>query len=493
MRYIHGENRYQQIMFPDSIDKYIEADNTVRVIDAFVDSLVLEELGFKISVSHTGRPPYNPSDILKLYIYGYFNKIRSSRKLETETKRNIELMWLLNKLSPDHKTISRFRKENAPVLKNVFRSFVKLCINLNLYGKELIAIDGSKFKAVNSNDKNFNKEKLDALLKRIDDKLEHYLSSLNENDSLEECLDNTSKKDISSIILSLQEKKKKYEDMKTQLKETGETQISLIDPDARRMSATNKTNGVSYNIQSAVDDKNKLILEYDVTNKCNDVNLLFPMAKKVKDLLNINKFSVVADKGYFVATDISECIQNNITPHVSSKYEKVSMCIPSTEQKNQFNEWHNSRGESIFIPERNIGVCSMGQILLPRGYLKAENVAIYSNVKVCKVCKYKEKCSKTYKRLKIKMPEINFKKEYNAENLTLERLNYLPDKNILKKRKTIVEHPFGTIKRHLNSGYCLLKGLENVQGEFALTFLAYNLKRVINILGIDFLLKVLQV
>ena len=489
MKYIQGENRNQKIMFPDLLDDYIEDNNPVRVIDAYVNSINLKDLGFKYSESSTGRPSYNPTDMLKLYIYGYFNKIRSSRKLEAETRRNVELMWLLNKLSPDHKTISRFRKDNVTVLKNVFRNFVSLCLKLNLYGKELIAIDGSKFKAVNSIDNNFNEEKLNFRIKRIDEQLENYLSLLNKNDSVETNSSSYTKDEINQAIISLNEKKKKYTDMKFKLKETGETQISITDPDSKRMNTPNNTNGICYNIQSAVDDKNKLILDYEVTNLANDRNLLFFMAEKSKNILNLDNLTVVADKGYFTATDIAKCINNNITPHVSNKNGKVSMCILSDDNQNHIGQWQSFRGESVYIKERNLGVCSIGQLLFPRGYLKTENAAVFSNVKACKKCPYHDKCIKTFKRLKVKMPRESFSKKYDDRDLFLKQINYSSDQNILKKRKTIVEHPFGTIKRHLNSGYCLLKGLKNVQGEFALTFLVYNLKRAINILGVKSLIK----
>ena len=492
MKYIQGKDRLQKTMFPDLIDDYIEDGNPVRFIDAFVNSLNLKDLGFKYSDSNNGRPPYNPTDILKLYIYGYFNKIRSSRKLETETKRNIELMWLLNKLSPDHKTISRFRKDNATVLKNVFRSFVDLCLELKLYGKELIAIDGSKFKAVNSVDNNFSDKKLTFRIKRIDEQLEKYLSLLDDNDAVELDSPTMTKEEISNIILSLNKKKRKFEDMKTKLEETGETQISLTDPDSKRMKTASNTSEVSYNIQSAVDDKHKLVLDYEVTNSCNDRNLLFPMAKKAKKILNQEELTVVADKGYFVATDIVKCINENITAHVSNKNENISMCILSDDKQNHIGEWQDFRGESVYFKEHNLGVCSMGQVLYPRGYLKNEKAAVFSNAAACKNCIHHDKCIKTFKRLKVKMPKESFSQKYDEENLFLKQITYSPDKNILKRRKAIVEHPFGTIKRHLNSGYCLLKGLKNVQGEFALTFLAYNLKRVINMLGVDTLIREIQ-
>jgi transposase len=251
MRYIEGNDRYQKMLFPDVIDEYISEENPVRVIDAYIDRLKLHELDFKLRNNETGRPSYNPKDMLKLYVYGCFNRIRSSRRLETETQRNIEVMWLLNKLSPDHKTIARFRKDNRKALKNVFRDFVKLCVKLGLYGKELIAVDGSKFKAVNALENNFGHKKLDDRIKRIDEKLEQYLAELDKNDQDDMDAPKHTKAEISAMISELSARKQGYEEIRAHLNETGQTQISTTDPDAKRMNHSNGLSELCYNIQTA--------------------------------------------------------------------------------------------------------------------------------------------------------------------------------------------------------------------------------------------------
>jgi transposase len=494
MRYIEGSSRYQKILFPDVLDDYVAAENPVRVVDAFVDSLDLLGLGIKAN-SESGRPPYHPKDMLKLYIYGYFNRLRSSRRLETETTRNIELMWLMNKLSPDHKTIARFRRDNAKALKNVFRSFVKLCREMGLYGNELISIDGSKFEAVNSTDNNFNQKKLDERIRRIDEKLDRYLSELDDNDKNEKDAGKHTTEEITAMISELSARKQAYEGMKSQLDATGETQISTTDPDAKRMIQANGGSDISYNVQTAVDSKHKLIADYEVTNSCNDKNLLAKVAMSAKETLGMDEIAVVADKGYFVATDIAECVMNGITPHVSSEHDSITICIPATEEAAEANKpkgW-NSQGKPVFIKERNIGLCPMGAILYPRSYSAGHGAAVYSNAKACRKCPQRSKCPSYYDReLKVKMPRSEFTKDCNDKDLFVKQVTITADKGILRRRKELSEHPFGTVKRAMDSRHCLMKGSDNVRGEFALTFLAYNMKRAINILGAERLLQVIR-
>jgi transposase len=483
MKYIEGQNRYQKTYFPDVIDDYITNENPVRVIDAFVDNLNFRELGFQSEPNELGRPSYNPCDMLKLYIYGYFNRIRSSRKLETETCRNIELIWLLNKLSPDHKTIARFRKDNHGVMKNVFRSFVHLCKELNLYGNELVAIDGSKFRAVNSRDNNFNQAKLDDRIKRIDDKLEQYLSELNQNDQNETDNPKHTKEEIEIAITELNTRKQNYREMKNRLYETGQTQISTTDPDAKRMKTSDGSTDVCFNVQTAVDAKNKLIVDYDVTNHCTDMNLLSTMAKSAKEVLGVDEIAVVADNGYYVPSEIVECMKNGITPHVSSEHDSVTLCVPTTEEESNEPQDFNNTGKNVFIKERNLGVCPMGNALYPKKYLKSQGIGVYQNLSTCKNCPKRSVCNENDKRIRVRMSEAEFALKYNDEKLYFKQIVYSPDKQLLRRRKEIVEHPFGTIKRNMDSSYCLLKGISKVRGEFALTFLAYNLKRAINIVG----------
>lgn len=274
-------------LLPDSVDEYVTEDNAVRVIDVYVDGLDMESLGFsKAKPCETGRPPYSPQDLLKLYIYGYMNRIRSSRRLETETKRNLEVIWLLGKLIPDHKTIARFRHDNASALKNVFRNFVKLCMGLGLYGRELAAIDGSKFKAVNSKDRNLSVTELNERINRLSARIDEYMQQLNETDAAEADGDNaTAAGDVKQIINRLSNRKNTYKSYLGELTASGETQKSLTDSDARLMKDA-KGFDVSYNVQTSVDSKNKLVAEFAVTNQANDLNQLASMAAATADILN---------------------------------------------------------------------------------------------------------------------------------------------------------------------------------------------------------------
>jgi len=497
-KYIEGSDRYQQVLFPDVIDDYITKENPVRVIDAYIDGLPVGKLGFRAEPCATGRPSFDPKDMIKLFLYGYFNRVRSSRRLETETTRNVELMWLIKKLSPDHKTIARFRKDNAGALKNIFRDFVKLCQKLGLYGNELAAIDGSKFRAVNSTDNNFDRKKLEDRIRRIDEKLEQYLAELAENDEAEAENTQHTKEEIAAMVSALGDRKQGYELMAKQLEEGGKTQISTTDEDARRMKVAGGGSEVSYNIQTAVDAKHKLIITYDVTNRCNDKNLLAHMAKSAKETLGVDELTVLADAGFFVPTDIAECIRDGITPHVSSKHESITICVPASEEEaaepgNEPRAFNNP-GKPVFIKDRNIGLCPMGQIFYPKSYSKCRGAAVYSNAKACRNCPQRAACASYYDReLKVTMPKSAFTKDCDDQGLHVKQVTVTADKALLRRRKEIVEHPFGTIKRHMATDHCLLKGIEKVAGEFALTFLAYNLKRAINILGVCRLLQAVRV
>ena len=496
MDFIQGQSRYQRVLFPDSMEDYITEDNPVRVIDAFVDMLDLKELGLKSTPEVTGRPPYNPRDMLKLYVYGYFNKVRSSRRLEMESKRNLELIWLLSKLSPDHKTIAVFRSKNPKALKKVFRDFVKLCQRLDLYGCELVAIDGSKFSAVNSLDNNYNQKKLEGRIKMIDEKIERYLDELGKNDEMEKEVISHSKEEIEAMISGLKARRDSYESMGMELAETNRTQISTVDADARRMKQAGGSSDMSYNVQTAVDSKHCLVAEFDVTNLCNDVELLSSMAKSAKETLEADGLSVTADEGYFSATEIAECMASGITAHISSKHDSITMCVPVNEAvesggggaTNEAKEFGNT-GKNVYIKERNIALCPMGEKMYPASYRKSKGAGIYKNRAACKGCPRNGVCTEYEKEMQVKMRPEEFTKEYNDKDLKIRQIVYKADKEITKLRKSIAEHPFGTIKRSMDHAYCLLKGKAKVRGEFALAFLAYNLKRVINILGTEKLLQ----
>ena len=489
MDYICGEDRDQLIMMPDCLDDYVDTNNAVRVIDAFVHSLNMSDMGFtKATLKETGRPPYSPKDLLKLYIYGYMHRIRSSRALEAETKRNIEVIWLMRKLSPDYKTIARFRQENPEALKKVFRRFVQLCLKADLYGAQLLAIDGSKFKACNAKDRAFTKDKLTNRISRIDKKSEEHLQMM---DAIDKDENNKTKEQdkahIAAVIAGLQERKEEYQGYLFELDETNETQKVLTDPDSRLM-PNNGRMDVCYNVQTAVDSKNKMIVEFEVTNHPADQNQLGPMTEKAAETLGTSNFTALADAGYESASDIAKCLQNGTQAHVATV--DIDICIPCDEEEASPILSHTN-GRCVYLSDRNIAICPMGNVLHPKHYRKKDRTAVFHNSKVCATCKHK--CTTgEYKKFQITMKQEDFTKEYNDENLWVRRVHVRQNKELMAQRKSIVEHPFGTVKRNMGFDHCLMKGIEKVRGEFAVTFLAYNLKRAINIMGVPELIQIVR-
>lgn len=488
MGYIISADRDQITLLPESVDDYVAEDNAVRVIDAYVDSLNLDVLGFaKTTPEETGRPPYAPQTLLRLYVYGYMNRLRSSRRLEAETKRNLEVIWLLGKLSPDHKTIARFRQENAAALKGVFRDFVKLCMGLGLYGRELAAIDGSKFKAANSTDRNFSVAELNERIKRLTARIDEYLRQMNETDAAEEADSEHSADEIKQILERLSTRKTKYETYLEEMRANEETQKSLTDPDARLMKGANSFY-VSYNVQTSVDSKHKLIAEFDVTNEGNDMQQLADMALATAKILEAPNLTATADTGYNSASEIARCIENGITPQVIGS--EGSFCVPCDSEQAQEITSHEN-GRSVYIKERNIVICPMGHVLAPMHYKNGGRMAIHYNYNACQNCTCR--CTKTkYRQFGIRMKKSEFSKSHNADNLFVKQVHIMPAPEITDRRKELAEHPFGTIKRSMDADYVLTRGLPGVTGEFSLVFLAYNLKRAINILGAKALIKALE-
>ena len=488
MQFINGEEREQTVLFPERIEDYVGADNTVRVIDAYINGLDLEMLEFKrYQPEKTGRPPYDPKDLLKLYIYGYMNRIRSSRRLENESKRNLELIWLLRKLSPDHKTIANFRKNNTKALKNVFRDFVKLCDELDLFGKELVAIDGSKFKAVNSKDNNFTKGKVDDRIKRINEKINEYLKELDNTDTKEDEVEtNKSAEEIQKIIKELTERKAVYQEYKKEMEESGETQKSLTDDESRLMLANGKMD-VCYNVQTAVDSKNKLIAEFEVTNCANDMNQFTPMMEKVQDILETKSIAGAGDAGYASASDIASAVQLGVDVHVAGT--DYDICVPAKDGEEVPEITTHNNGRCVYVKDRNIVICPMGKILYPKHYKKEKGEAEFSNMEACNSCTCR--CTKENRsfRYRFVMSQSDFSKDYDDKDLAVKQIHIKPKKEIYDQRKSLSEHPFGTIKRSMDAGYCLLKGKRKVTAEFSLIFLAYNFKRIINIIGNKELMK----
>ena len=472
MAFIKGIDRNQKMMFPEYIEDYIKEDNSIIIIDEYVNTLDFKKMDFTKSTEHRpGAPGYHPSVIMKLYLYGYLNGIRSSRKLEKETNRNIEVMWLLGKLEPDFKTIADFRKENKNNLRKVFEDFTLLCKQLDLFGKELIAVDGTKIKANNSKRNNYNKKKIERQIKYIDEKADEYLKALEENDLEEEKTRKYTPEELKEKIEILKKRKKTYEELSKELEESENNEISTVDPDSRLME--NKKNSVemNYNLQVAVDSKNKLIVDFDVIQNASDQGNLNSMSQKAKVIFGKEKndeLETLADKGYYQAEDLKECELNNTTTYVSKQ-------IYANATKDR--DFYGDRFK--YNKDKDIYLCPANQEL-KRGKSKSEDPKIikYKNYDACKICKDKDRCTKAAAgRIISRSKEQDF----------LDRVDARTQENMDKYqlRQMIVEHPFGTIKRTMNAGYYLCRGLESVLGETSLILLAYNFKRVINIMGID--------
>ena len=474
MSYIEGESREQRVLFPEILDDYISEDNLVRFIDAFVDGLEMEELGFgRTAPKETGRPPYDPRDLLKLYIYGYLNRVRTGRRLERECQRNVELMWLMRKLRPDFKTISDFRKDNRKAFRGVFRQFVLLCKGLGLVGGELVAVDGSKFKAVNSGQRNFSQKKLEERLKKIDEKVERYLDEMDRGD--EEGKDTEiSAAELKQKIEKLKERKGRYEELLKELGASGQSQVSLTDPESRAMALTPRGE-VSYNVQTAVDQKHHLIVEQDVTNEGLDNHQLFTMAQKTQQMLGQDELQVVADMGYYNHEELKRCEEAGITTYVSKPL------VSKNTARGLF-------GKEKFVYEAD-GDCyrcpAKERLDFRFETQQGDKKFRYYWTKACPGCALKAQCTTD--------PRFHRIKRWEHEAV-LERIEQRVNANtvILKLRKQLVEHPFGTIKFWNDQRHFLMKGLEKVKAEFSLSTLAYDIKRALNIVGVRGLIAALN-
>jgi len=489
--HVPGFEREQTILFPDVLDDYVDEENPVRFIDAFVESLDLGKLGFKrVEPNEMGRPSYNPYDMLKLFVYGYLNQVRSSRRLERECHRNVEVIWMVKKLKPDFKTISNFRKDNIDCIKPVFKEFVYLCRSLDLFGAELVGIDGSKFRAVNSKQRNFNEEKLAEALKRLEDKIARYLKEMEANDSAgEEEGAEPSKRAAGATKLreklaKLEEKRKEYVEAQNLMKRTGQEEVSLTDPDSRLM----KNNGrleVCYNAHTAVDSKNKLIADYEVVNIPPDQGRLSVMAQAAKESLGVERIDALGDGGFFGAEDIKRCLDNGITPYVPEATSSVrglakKAGIPTPEFR-----------EEKFVYDKNTNsyVCPAGQRLnfsyWSKGH-KGKVLGVY-RANACLSCPhFMTECTRNKEGRMI----WRWEHEEVLEEMR-SRLESADGRRKFSLRKELCEHPFGTMKRGFNQGYLLLKGLRKVDGEMGFTMLAYNMRRAMSILGVKALLACL--
>jgi transposase len=461
MTHIAGFERDQLLLLPEAVDDYVDADNPVRFIDAFVDGLNLASAGFaRVEAKAMGRPGYAPGDLLKVYIYGYLNRVRSSRRLEAECRRNIEVIWLLRTLKPDFKTIADFRRDNRGAFKSVFRQFVLLCRRLDLYGRELLAVDGTRIKAVNNKDRNFTRNSLAKFIRAADERLDDYLRRLDEGDVEEgETSGGARTSNLAKKIATLREKRGRYAAMLGELERSGESQISLTDPDSRAMAAYTKV-AVGYNVQLAVDAKHKMIVEQSVTSQV-------VTAEPARTILGVNTIDVVADRGYFKTEDIEACEKAGCVPHVP-KPERGSSVRDGLFRKDEFR----------YDTDRDVYVCPAGQTLSPHheGKLRELKKIDYSNPAACPACPLRSRCT------------ANIRRVSRLENeATIDRMaaRLKERRDILERRREIVEHPFGSIKQWMGQGAFLMKGVEKVRAEFSLTALAYNLRRALNILGVE--------
>ena len=461
-----GIDRSQTLLFPEALEDYVCADNPVRFLDSFIGSLDLHALGFaKARCADTGRPPYDPAAMLKLYLYGYLHRIRSSRGLEAECHRNVEVIWLLRKLAPDFKTIADFRKDNLKPLKAVSRRFTLLCRKLELFGGELLAIDGSKFRAVNSRDNNFSADKLKELIAHTDARLAEYFKTLDEADAAEPASAPLDKAALQQKIAALQEKRDWHTELLAELDEE-QKQISVTDPDTRRMHTSNG-NVVGYNAQLAVDAKHKLIAADEVTNDVTDYRQLANVAIEAKANLAVEQTEVVADKGYYNAAEVSRCVEQGITPFVP-KADTSANTKQGLFGKNRFK----------YDAQKDVYLCPGDHELAYRFSTHELGRDIrYYRASACKTCTLRSQCTRNKANRTITREDNEQLMEQMAERMKLE-----PGKFAL--RKQLAEHPFGTIKRWMGYTHFTLKGLEKVRTEWSLITLAYNLKRVLNLVGV---------
>lgn len=526
MGYIKACDRFQVTLFPETLDEYIAENNPVRVIDVFVNNLDLKEAGFsKHTPAKEGRPGYDPRSLLKLYIYGYFYKIRTSRKLMAECVRNVELMWLMGKLTPDFRTIADFRKDNPQPLKKVFKTFGKICMELKLYEKELIAIDGSKFKAVNSKDRNLTLSKVEKKLKRLEQNIDEYLTELDKNDEAEGETKDITKEELQEKINLLKQRQEEYNKHLKEMKENNETQRSFTDSESRLMRTHSDGFNVCYNVQTAVDAGNHMIVDFEVTNSCNDSGLLSTSAISAKKILGTETLEVVADNGYESTEDMLKCLQNGIIPHValkkgvdtieismphekteitlelldSTEPEDIEKCLKAGvlptayERKNieiQVIEMvQNGTSDKCFVlnEDGETVTCPEGKILNKSAYLKNKKATRFVSRSACSHCMNKCTASK-FKQVDLKDGQrILYLKGQNLIRQVVIRIK--PDKGKIKKRKCVVEHPYGTIKHWCDGSYLLLKGRLKATADLSLSFLCYNLKRAINIVGVKKLIE----
>ena len=468
-RFVEGVDRGQSTLFPECLDDWIDEDNPVRAIDVFVDALDLAGLGFdRVDPKATGRPSYHSTVLLKLYIYGYLNRVQSSRRLEREAGRNAEVMWLTGRLVPDHKTIADFRKDNGRAIGKVCAQFVALCRTMGLLTQASVAIDGSKFKAVNNRDKNFTRAKMDRRLAQIEESVARYLQQLDSADRQEpsEALQAKTTR-LKEKIAKLQEEVRRLNALNVRMLATPDQQISLTDPDARSMATSGRGSGVvGYNVQTAVDTKHHLIVTHAVTNVGTDRSQLAHVAKEAKATLATESLDVVADRGYFSSAEILACEEAGIT-----------VTLPKPMTSGAKSEGRFGKQDFRYVAEADLYICPAGE-RLKYYYSNEENGLVLRRywTNACRTCAIKHQCTTGAQR------RITRWEHEHVLEAVQRRLDEHPEK--MRMRRETVEHPFGTIKARMGATHFLMKTMSRVATEMALHVLAYNLTRVMNIVGV---------
>jgi transposase len=476
-RFIEGTDRAQSTLFPEYLEDWIDEDNPVRVIDLFVEELDLGELGFSgVDPEVTGRPSYHPSVLLKLYIYGYLNRVQSSRRLEREALRNVEVMWLVGRLAPDHKTIADFRKDNGRAIRQVCARFVALCRVMGLLTEASVVIDGSKFKAVNNRDKNFTRAKMERRMAQIEESVARYLQQLDTADRQEPSKAlKTKTSRLKEKIEKLKEEMRRLVGLQAVMLATPDQQISLTDPDARSMATSGRGSGVvGYNVQVAVETKHHLIITHEVTNVGSDRSQLSHVAQEAKAVLQTDSLDAIADRGYFSGEEILACQNAGIT-----------VTLPKPMTSNSKAEGRFGKQDFRYIPYEDVYICPAGERLTYSFTTEDKGLVLRRyRTHACRRCSIKHGCTTAKERL------ISRWEHEHVLEAVQRRLDEHPEK--MRQRRETVEHPFGTIKGRMGATHFLMKTLPRVATEMALHVLAYNLTRVINIVGAQQLMAAMR-
>jgi len=475
-RYIDGADRTQSVLFPERLDDWVEQDNPVRVVDAFVDALDLSGLGFdRAEAAETGRPGYRPGTLLKIYVYGYLNRIQSSRRLEREAQRNVELIWLTGRLAPDFKTIADFRRDNGAAIRRVCCEFVLLCREMNLLEEATVAVDGSKFKAVNNRDKNFTTHKLRARMQQLDESIAHYLAELDRADRQPTLTPKVRVEHLKQKLATVRAQARQLARVEEQLEAAPEAQVSLTDPDARSMATSGRGTGmVGYNVQIAVDVKNHLIVEQEVTNQGHDRAQLEPMAKRSRDALGGGAITVLADRGYYDGEQIRACEEAGI-----------ATLVPKPITSNSRAEGRFDKRDFVYDTQRDEYRCPAGERAIFRFATIEKGMTIRKYwPSACPGCSLQPRCTTSnYRRI------ARWEHEAVLDRMQ-RRLDRAPQ--TARVRRQTVEHVFGTLKSWMGSAHFLTRTLPRVRTEVSMQVLAYNMKRAMTIVGVAPLLQAMR-